>query len=253
LIEKAVIVILLGVAQSWTSIFGTPQGLTSPNVLAKGSVLSQLEFGLLLTIFVTLVSMPRRPQVFHENQPVDHQRGASLLALYTFSWASRIQNKALRQPLSVTDLPCVGYDLRSRTLDDRFQQRKGSGRLWIKLLRAFRGPLIHQWLLALLKSSASFGVQVSLHRLLQQLEGDRKATWTWISVLAFCLIAEMAIGCWLQSVSETLLEIPTIAQITLLVFHKSLRRKISHQSQKHRKSSDLQARISEINILRADM
>jgi hypothetical protein len=253
LIEKAVIAVFLGSAQGQISIIRKSRGPPSPVGLGKELNSSHLEFGLLFALLISLISMPRRPEVFYQSRPVDHQRGASLLALFSFSWASRVQKKALRQPLSLSDIPCVGHNLRSRTLDSRFQQRKGLGRLWAQLLQTFWIPLTRQWIIALLRSLASFGVQISLHRFLQQLEGEGNAVWTWISALAFCLVAEAAVGCWLQSLSETQHEIPTIAQITLLVFRKSLRRSLSHQTQKDRNSLNAENRISEINLLRTDM
>jgi hypothetical protein len=245
--------VLLAIAQISTASTRAPSGVFGSISVDLKTVLPYVESGLWLFTLVSLVSIPRRPQVFHNSQAVDRKRGASLISLLSFSWASQVQQKALRQPLSLFDLPCVGHDLRSRTLDARYQQRKGIGPFWTKLLRVFSGSLIHQWIIALLKTLASFSIQVSVHRLLQQLEGDRTSAWTWVAALAFSLVAEMSISCWLSSFAEVSLEIPTIAQIILLVFQKSLRRKISHSSQGNSDVMKPEVPISEINILRAEM
>ncbi|KAF1990822.1 ABC transporter [Aulographum hederae CBS 113979] len=212
-----------------------------------------IEFGLCLASLAALLRIPRRPRVFYNGKPVDNQLGASLYDRYSYFWASSVQARAIWQPLDLSEIPSLSHNLRCRILEARYQHQKGAGRLWLQQLGTFRGTLVYQWLFVLLKSFMSFAVQVSLHGFYLQLEADKNKVWAWVFALAFCLMAEVIVGCWLKSVSETLLEMPTIAHLTLLVFQKSTRRKISYGFEKNQPGESQPLASSEINLLRADI
>lgn len=257
LLEKAVIVVVLEGSRRWTVLaLENPKGSTSPEQSIQSTQSLSLDYVILSAIFCILCSMPRRPQVFHEHHPVDYRSGTSLSSLMSFSWAPKVQHNLRKESLTLIDLPSVGYHLRSRTLERQFQMRNTSppGPFWAQLLRTFHVPLLQNWVIVLLQALTSFSVQTSIHRLLQCLEHSKTSAcaWRWVAALAISSFAEVAMGCWIQSFCETMLEIPTSSQITLLVFQKSLRRMISQPLPDTVDSSDSQTRTSEINLLRGD-
>lgn len=198
-----------------------------------------------LSAFVALLSLPRRPGVFHRAHLVDREHGVSILERYSFSWVSHFFSLAKAGPLGLEHLPSVARDMRVRTLKVRHSStHHSSRRLWAQLIGTFASTLAYQWILIWLKALCGFGGRCAIFRLLQILErgsptsqGTARQTGStesaasfWALGLGISLVMESLVGNRLKWLRETRLAMPMIALLNALVFEKSTRIQITHKA-----------------------
>lgn len=201
-----------------------------------------LEMVASLSVLIALLSLPRRPTVFHRGHQVDQEYGVSILERYSFSWVSDIFSLAKAGPLRIQDLPSLGYHMRVCTLKARYAAHN-SPRLWMQLLRTFGHQLVQQWILTALKALCGFGSRFAIYQLLRVLDCSKSPTRGttqgvsvvsvasfWALALGLSIVMESLVGTRLSWFSETRLAMPVIALLNALVFEKSTRVQISHEA-----------------------
>lgn len=195
-----------------------------------------------LSTLLALLSLQRKPLVFHQGHGVDREDSVSVLERYSFSWASDIFNLAKAGPLSIRSLPSLGHHMRVRTLKAQYAAHD-SPKLWVKLVTTFGYQIVQQWVLIALKALCSFGSRFAIYQLLRTLElGKSLAYGTaqdesaipvasfWALALGLSLIMDSVVGTRLTWLTETRLAIPVTALLNALIFEKSTRLQISHKA-----------------------
>ncbi|PLB52306.1 P-loop containing nucleoside triphosphate hydrolase protein [Aspergillus steynii IBT 23096] len=195
----------------------------------------QLAFALCLAI--TGTCLPRRPAVYKDGQPVDAQYTCSAIQRYTFSWSQGLLRQARKVGrLEYTDLPFPDHSTRSKVLLERFAAFQTVGwqnPLWKAIIRDHRAAFARQWSLAVVESGFMMLPPVCLYKVLVLLEGRTSAqsaadteVWLWVACLAISKLIHFGLDTWLQWVSFGCLATPVRAQLSALIFAKSLRLKI---------------------------
>ncbi|KAJ5778168.1 hypothetical protein N7520_001414 [Penicillium odoratum] len=200
---------------------------------------------LLRALFCIL--LPRRPNIYFEGQVVDKELTVSTLGRYTFVWASDLLSFTVNNKnLNLTDLPKLRADKRADRLRGKFERAKGNGKLWKGLLLTHWPTLLLQLCLTVMLAFLAFGPQIALYNVLGSLEGRGSVGWTpersWIWVLAlggFMLVSSF-LEAWLFWCVWSKLAIPIYAELTALVFAKSMRRKDAKHTKKSAEKDDSQ-------------
>lgn len=181
---------------------------------------------------------PRRPDVFHEGKVVDQQYTVSVASRFTFAWVSGLlEDKVRNKTLNMKDLPSLPFSLRSQTLHAHFEQVRGSRKLWKALVIVHRRPLVVQYVLSLLSCALSFGPQVALYRILRLLEHrplasrEESQAWFWVAGLGLIMVLAFTVDSWLWWMMYSELGVPVHAELSALVFAKSMRCKNVNSSE----------------------
>ena len=133
--------------------------------------LAIIQISVALLYGIMCILLPRRPDIFRNGKVVDGQFTGSVLDRFTFSWATRILKFAIRNKgLEIDDLPMVDNSMRSINLHARFEEIKGSRRLWKALLVAHFPAFLAQHFIAIVQALFSFAPQFALLGVLQSLE-----------------------------------------------------------------------------------
>lgn len=218
-------------------MIATENGLTrlpqSSQVLSNVHiVLTSVEAALATCLFVACLALPRRPSVAKDGQPVDEQFTVSALNRYTFTWAGEILRFArTNKGLDLTDLPKLGYHSRSEILQKEFLSKKQNDRLWKSVLKVHAPALIQQWILTIIQAFAQFAPQFAMYKLLQLLEQRSEGAsvaivaWAWVVGLGVSMILSSWIEAWLFWLVWSTLGLPIRAELSALIFSKSMRRK----------------------------
>ncbi|KAK6580866.1 hypothetical protein PZA11_006354 [Diplocarpon coronariae] len=216
-------------------------GLIAQETTQGASFGTPIQFGLrcaqvALAVFVafTSVSLPRRPEVFHENVPVDAMYTVSALSRYTFAWVGHLLFLARKKNrLEMEDLPAMDSRTRSRDLSETWasSSHSRSRKLWIEVFLEHKWGFLQQWSLTLVQSFCNVAPQFATFHLLKILElrspGDAVSSeaWIWVVALTIATIGASWIESWLYWISWSELAIPIRAQLSALIFQKSMRRK----------------------------
>lgn len=193
---------------------------------------------LVLTICTGLAngSLPRRPPVFIEGRPIDSGKDVSALYRYSFSWCFPLLILATKKgSLDQDDLPRPGNATRAKSLTQRWlemwSEASNTKRLWVKLAIHHRWALSLQWLLTLVQSFGNVAPQFVLLHLLRLLERRQAGNsinseaWIWVLALLASTFLPVILENWLFWVSQAEITIPVRAELSSLIFQKSLRRK----------------------------
>ncbi|RAL13245.1 P-loop containing nucleoside triphosphate hydrolase protein [Aspergillus homomorphus CBS 101889] len=201
-------------------------------------MLSQIGIASLRGLFC--ISIPRRPNVYHQGQVVDQEHTVSMVRRITFSWVNDLLRFVARnKALELDDLPKLPSTARAQTLHARLEKTRGSGELWKALILGHIQPLILQSLLSIIQCLLGFGPQVALFGILKSLEnrfassGDASPTWVWVTGLGVVLVLSSSIESWLWWIIYSQLWIPIYEGISALVFAKSMRCKDVKQLKHH--------------------
>lgn len=187
------------------------------------------------------ILLPRRPDVFHDGKPVDRELTVSAFGRYTFSWASDILNYTVKnRTLELSDLPKLRYEKRAAQLRAKFERARGTRKIWKALVFAHWQSLLLQLFLTLLIAILTFGPQAALFNILSSLEARGSDTWSpwqawiWVIALGALMLLHSTIEAWLFWAVCSKLGVPIYAELSAVVFAKSMRRK----DVKHTKSKD---------------
>ncbi|KAJ5631461.1 uncharacterized protein N7484_011561 [Penicillium longicatenatum] len=229
------------IQQAWVSQFSLLQ-----NRIWVGLVGANIGSALLRAIFSIL--LPRRPNVYFEGQAVDQEQTVSTAGLYSFVWASDMLNFTIKKKnLELTDLPKMPADKRAHRLRENFERAKGNKKIWKGLMMAHWRIFVIQLCMVSIMAFLTFGPQVALFNILDSLEGrgtegwSPQRSWVWVIALGFFMALFSFIEAWLFWSVCSRLGIPIYAELTALVFAKSMRRKDAKDAKKSKENEDAQA------------
>ncbi|CAK7221694.1 hypothetical protein SCUCBS95973_004586 [Sporothrix curviconia] len=191
------------------------------------------------------VLLPRRPEVYYKNELVDRMYTTSALGRFTFSWPSDLMSLSVtKKNLDLVDMPRP--DHRTRTVNVSANWKAADypiRRLWLSIIRAHAGPFALQWILTFGTAILNFAPQWVVLRLLRILEertiGETFGidVWIWVLWLGIAIIAQALLESYVFWLSWAELTVPIRAQLSALIFEKSMRRKDVKQSRKKPKEA----------------
>lgn len=190
---------------------------------------------LILTTAVAVANLtiPRRPGVFIDgNRPVDAMNTDSALSKYTFEWCNAVLRLAAHKgTLDMSDLPRPNAETRSADLTASWTRANLPGSLTRRIFLTHKWAFAGQWVLAFFQSFGNFAPQFVLLQILRVLERRSSGepitseAFVWVAALGVMTVASSWIEGWLYWLSQSDLSIPIRAELSALVFEKSMRRK----------------------------
>ncbi|KFY39986.1 hypothetical protein V494_03725, partial [Pseudogymnoascus sp. VKM F-4513 (FW-928)] len=179
------------------------------------------------------LTIPRRPAVFIDgNRPIDAMNTDSALSKYTFEWCNAILRFAGKKgTLNMSDLPRPNAQTRSADLAARWTQANLPGSLMVRIFLTHKWSFAGQWGLAFIQAFGNFAPQFVLLQILRALErrgaGEpiTSEAFVWVAALGVMTVASSWVEGWLLWLSQSDLSIPIRAELSALVFEKSMRRK----------------------------
>jgi hypothetical protein len=209
------------------------QGQSQPdNSWRHSAQIASLSAQLVASIIAALaaVSLPRRPDVFYNGAPVDKMFTQSALYKASFTWIqSMLLLARTTGHLNITDLPKMNHRTRAKDLSESWAAKEHPSRLWIEIILAYKWSLITQWSLTMVQAFGNFAPQFVTFQILRILEnrisGEQTPAeaWIWVIVLTITTIGSSWVDAWLFWVSWSQLAIPVRAQLSALIFQKSMR------------------------------
>ncbi|KAL8805877.1 MAG: hypothetical protein Q9182_001658 [Xanthomendoza sp. 2 TL-2023] len=180
-----------------------------------------------------LLSLRRRPPIYHHGKPVDEEYTASVLGRSTFSWAGpTLTTAGSESSFGLGDLPTVSHYMRSRFLLARWSRSNSKTRHLVdQIFCLFQWALVRQVSLTIIANVTQFGPQYAMYRLLLLLEQRSRGSqitataWLWVAGLALCMFFNSIAQSWLAWIGWSQIAIPLRALLSDLVFRKSLQRK----------------------------
>ncbi|RAL06916.1 P-loop containing nucleoside triphosphate hydrolase protein [Aspergillus homomorphus CBS 101889] len=178
------------------------------------------------------ILLPRRPDVFHEGSLVDGELTVTALSRLSFSWATGLLNHtAKNRMLALTDLPKLRSETRADSLHRNLERAKHSRKTWKAIVVAHWTAIISTIMLTLVVSVLSIGPQIALFNILGALENRGRGDWdvmraaSWVMGLGALMLLYSVVEAWLLWVVTSRLLVPIYAELSALVFAKSMRRK----------------------------
>ncbi|CAK7208374.1 hypothetical protein SEUCBS140593_000151 [Sporothrix eucalyptigena] len=198
-----------------------------------------------VAITLTSVLLPRRPEVYYQNELVDRMYTTSAYGRFTFSWPSDLMNLSVtKKNLDLIDMPRPDHKTRAVNVSANW---RAAGypvrRLWLSIIRAHAFPFALQWILTFGTAILNFAPQWVVLRLLRILEdrtpGEQFGVdiWIWVLWLGIAIIAQSLLESYVFWLSWAELTIPVRAQLSALIFEKSMRRKDVKQGRKKSKEA----------------
>ncbi|KAM3149369.1 hypothetical protein ABEW05_010371 [Botrytis cinerea] len=192
------------------------------------TALSVAQMVTLIAVGIASISIPRRPQVFYHGRLVLNEFNVSFLNRFSFSSIGYLLTKAKRQNnLDMEELPTMHYAKRSKTLSHEWMANSSTGRLWVRLLKVYKWSLILQIVLGLIHAFLAIGPQLAIFKILNAMESGQTGKQLAFYILAFGLATVLA--SWVEAMqditSTSLVSVPMRAQLSALIFEKTMRRK----------------------------
>ncbi|KAF4125093.1 ABC-type multidrug transport system, ATPase and permease component [Geosmithia morbida] len=185
-----------------------------------------------VVILFASVLIPRRPHVFFRDALVDPQRTSSLLNRFTWTWTGPILDLAAKKgDLESKDIPQPDHTIRTENVMADWKAYNFKGKLIWSILYAYRWRFATQWTVTVSKCILGVGpfwVMRKLINILQERGGGGSPPYTlWVLVISLGLLGliEQWMDGWIQYYSTAMIAQPLRAQLSALVYEKSLRRK----------------------------
>ncbi|KAK7413238.1 hypothetical protein QQX98_007897 [Neonectria punicea] len=198
-----------------------------------------------ISLAVSSTLIPRRPDVYFKGFKVDRQWTVSALNRYTWTWVEPLLHYASKKnDLDVDDIPQADLKLRSEDLKKNWDAFKFEGSLLRSLLWAYKGGIAFQWGLTIFRCFLGilpFWIMLRLIRILEQRGSDSTPTlelWGLVIWMAIFNLLDAWIEGWVFWYSFADMALPIRAQMSTLVFEKSLRRKNVKAAEKAKESTD---------------
>ncbi|KAK3300114.1 P-loop containing nucleoside triphosphate hydrolase protein [Chaetomium fimeti] len=196
-----------------------------------------------ISLSFSALCIPRRPDVFYQGELVDRLYTASAFRRFTWGWPNNILKLAAKKnDLDLTDLTRPNQYTRATSLSSDWKSKKTDGqRLWISLALAHKKTLIIQWSLTLVASILNFGPQWVILQLLRYLEnrqpgdGQEIDAWMWVVWLGVAMISLAWVETYTWWMSYAEVQVPVRAQLSALIFEKSMRKKDVKGAEKSKK------------------
>ncbi|KAM7200448.1 P-loop containing nucleoside triphosphate hydrolase protein [Rhypophila sp. PSN 637] len=190
------------------------------------------------------LSLPRRPDVFYGGELVDRMYTVSAFDRFNFSWPSQILALASKKnDLDMADLPRPDHYTRSAAVSADWKRRNYKYPVWISLILSHKWAFALQWALTVFTSILNFAPQWVILQLLRILEthepGSKYGMEVWILVvlLGVAIIAQSWVENYVFWLSWGSLTVPIRAQLSTLVFEKSMRKKDIKGAEKSKKKT----------------
>lgn len=209
----------------------SPRG--SPARADKSHVaLTVVQLASAVILLVAFMSLPRRPTLFVNGQPVDGQYSVSAISRYTFVWGGDLLAFArANKGLDLPDLPVLDQHVRAKDLQQRFDRIKKRSRLWKSIYMSHASVFMMVYVLVVISSAAQFAPQYAMYNLLKLLEQRAQGTsvaliaWAWVFGLGFAMIVSSWIESWLFWTVWSKIGISMRVELSALIFMKAMRRK----------------------------
>ncbi|RYP62981.1 hypothetical protein DL770_009486 [Monosporascus sp. CRB-9-2] len=202
------------------------------------------EIAVVISLAVASFSIPRRPDVFHDGKLVDRSYTGSAWSRYNWSWPADILRTATKKNnLDLTDLPRPGHLTRAKETTEDWESRKFTGPLWLSIISAHKWTFALQWFGTLLTAILNFTPQWCVLQLLKLLERRQDHqplglnAWMWVVWIGVATLAQSWVESWVFWMSWAHLCVPIRAQLSSLIFQKSMRRKDVKEATKKKTAS----------------
>lgn len=144
------------------------------------------------------ILLPRRPEVFINNRPVDSQRSVSVINRFTWSWVRLILDVSTeKKDLDLDDVPEPDHTLRSDLLSDKWHAFNFRSPLLRSILWAYKGKIAISWISTAIRCLLAIGPYYTMLRLLRALEARESGVsitaselWTLVVSLGVFILAE---------------------------------------------------------------
>ncbi|KAJ5570856.1 hypothetical protein N7535_004516 [Penicillium sp. DV-2018c] len=191
-------------------------------------LLAQIMAGVLRS--VCCLTIPRRPNVYHNGQVVDQEFSGSLFGRFTYSWVNDLlqYTRKNRSSMEIDSLPHLRYSGRAENLHTRFEEVRGTKSLWKAILLAHWPSILQQYLLGLCQCVLGFGPQLALYGILKSLENrsatswDETQSWLWVAALGLLLLFGSGVDSWLWWITYSKLAVPVYQELAATVFAKAM-------------------------------
>ena len=207
-----------------------------------------VEFVAALATAIAALTLPRRPDVFHDGYVVDRMYTVSAFSRFNFAWPWNILSLAKKKKdLDLTDLSRMDQYTRSACVSADWKKKNYSYRLWLSLALAHWKAFAIQWILTLCTAVLNFAPQWVILQLLRILESrgtEEKYgvdVWIWVVWLGVVIIAQSWVESYVFWLSWAELTIPVRSQLASLIFEKAMRRKDVKGSNKSKKKATEEA------------
>ncbi|KAH6634154.1 P-loop containing nucleoside triphosphate hydrolase protein [Chaetomium sp. MPI-SDFR-AT-0129] len=235
-------IVLAGILLNQGTEIGEPLLRSAPWLFA----LRVVELVVAIFLATSALCIPRRPDVYYQGKLVDRMHTASALDRFSWAWGSNLLDLASKKKdLDLEDLTRPDHLSRASSVSARWAvETKPGRRLWISLVIANKRALIQQWFITFVSSILNFGPQWVTLQLLRLLEDRVPGTehgiqaWMWVVWLAVVIIAQSWIEAYVWWLAWSDLHIPVRAQLSSLIFEKSMRRKDVKGASKSKKESE---------------
>ncbi|KAH7156326.1 P-loop containing nucleoside triphosphate hydrolase protein [Dactylonectria macrodidyma] len=200
-----------------------------------------------VVFFLSLASIliPRRPDVFFKDSKVDRQWTVSALSRYTWTWVEPLLRHASKKnDLDAADIPQPDLKLRSEDLKKNWDNFNFQGSLLRSLIWAYKGGVALQWGVTIFRcflGIVPFWIMLRIIRILEKRETEGTPTlelWSLVIWMAFLNFLDAWIEGWVFWYSFADMALPIRAQLSTLVFEKSLRRKNVKAVEKSKETAD---------------
>ncbi|RYP41120.1 hypothetical protein DL767_001281 [Monosporascus sp. MG133] len=202
------------------------------------------EIAVVISLAAASFSIPRRPDVFHDGKLVDRSYTGSAWSRYNWSWPADILRTATKKNnLDLIDLPRPDHHTRAKETTEDWESRKLTGPLWLSIISAHKWVFALQWFGTLLTAFLNFAPQWCVLQLLKLLERRQDHqplglnAWMWVVWVGVAILAQSWVESWVFWMSWAHLCIPVRAQLSSLIFQKSMRRKDVKEATKKKTAS----------------
>ncbi|KAI8624244.1 P-loop containing nucleoside triphosphate hydrolase protein [Xylariaceae sp. FL1651] len=178
------------------------------------------------------LTIPRRPDVFYDDELVDRLYTGSAWSRFNWSWPSSILGLAAKKKnLDLTDLPRPNHFVRAKDATADWERHNFKRPLWISVFLAHKWTFTAQWGMTLISAILNFAPQWVVLQLLHLLERRQPHEsvsyegWVWAILLMVAIMAQSWIETHIFWLSWSDICIPIRAQLSSLIFQKSMKRK----------------------------
>jgi ABC-type multidrug transport system fused ATPase/permease subunit len=238
-------VVLAGFLLVHGSTIGEPL-LRSGKPVAFALRVAELVFS--ASLAVSALCIPRRPEVYYQGELVDRMFTASAFRRFTWGWPNNLLRLAVKKKdLDLEDLTRPNHLTRASSVSADWKRRGDDGGrpLWLALLLAHKWKIALQWFITFWGSVLNFAPQWVILQLLRTLErrqpGDDVGmqAWMWVVWLGVAIIAQSWTESYVWWLAFADLLIPIRAQLSALIFEKSMRRKdVKGSGKSNKKKND---------------
>lgn len=229
------------VATAETNHVGRYQSLKHDNTLVL-RICTLVSAGL-LALASTLI--PRRPDVFYNGEKIDSNFSVGALSRFTWGWGRTILDLGGQKgDLKQADVPRPPSYARSKSLVESWESFKFGAGLLRNLFHVYGWRFAIQWTGTLFRVAVGTVPYLILYTLIQKLEttpGEERHFadfWIYVVGLGLCGITEQWLDGYLNWYAIVGMGIPMSAQLSALVFEKSLRRKNVKTAEKNRDTDE---------------